>query len=274
MWNSGTKLGTSFTTSIGGANAFAVQIRFRATPTPISSSINPKTTATVTGVDLPVSSTSNAHSHGLSSGAKAGIGVGVTIGLLASLFILGALLLRRRRRRPEKQNPTVDRSPGIDTMPYGIFTKQELDGTSRENGAMNHASTHRAELDGTEFPGNMVHLEPGTRTRPLPVSSDLTTRSVEAETQIQVQPGSTETAATITPRTQPEDTNEPRSNADDAVPEKVSPSHGSRPEDVGGEEDIKQQLQRIRDEKERLSRINELERMELALEERLARRTT
>jgi hypothetical protein len=43
--------------------------------------------------------------------------------------------------------------------------------------------------------------------------------------------------------------------------------------EVEEEHDIQQQIKRIREEKERLTRINELGRLEAELEERLARST-
>lgn len=59
----------------------------------------------------------------------------------------------------------------------------------------------------------------------------------------------------------------------DAVPETrsaASAPHEARIREVEGEHDIQQQIKRIREEKERLTRINELERLEAELQERLA----
>jgi MYXO-CTERM domain-containing protein len=242
----------------GAANAPSVQIRFQATdimPT-TSRSIHsaPPATVTVTATSPGLSTTATS-SPGLSTGAKAGVSVGVIIGVL-TLLLLGALLVRRRRRR---------RKPIADQTPYGVGTKQELDGNNFVTPRVRDTASHIAELDASEHLSDVTSSQQGTRIRDSTGPSPLAAPHARSEDVVE-QPG-------------PAASSEGVSSAADAQ-ERVGdgPERGSAappPQDAGlgeGEEQdgIRRQIKRIREEKERLSRINELERMEAQLEERLA----
>jgi LPXTG-motif cell wall-anchored protein len=225
-------------------NAFSVQIRFQATDFVSTTNSNPHPTGPVIDAQSP------------STGAKAGIGVGVAIGVLA-LLLLGALLIRRRRRKPRTdQTPVTEQTPLTDQTPYGIDTKQELDGTSYATPKVKDVSPPVAEVDAAE-PHTQANL---TSTEPSLVAPHA--RSEDA----------VELPSLAASRVVNSSVAYPQELAD-AVPETrsaVSAPHEARLREVEGEHDIQQQIKRIREEKERLTRINELERLEAELQERLA----
>jgi MYXO-CTERM domain-containing protein len=224
LYTAGSKSG-SYTAVFGGVEAFSVQIRLQATDFVSTTNSNPHATGAVT----------DAQSPGLSTGAKAGIGVGVAIGVLA-LLLLGALLLRRRRRKPK-----TDQTPVTDQMPYGIDTKQELDGTSYATPKVKDVSPPVAELDASKPHSDFTSSQPGTRIRDPTASGNFAAGGAEPQTQANLT--STEPSPLVAPHARSED-------------------------------DIRQQIKRIREQKERLTRINELERLEAELQERLAGPTT
>jgi len=213
-------------------------------------------------------------SPGLSTGAKAGIGVGIAIGVLA-LLLLGALLLGRRRRKPK-----------TDQTPYGIDTKQELDGTSYATPKVKDISPPVAELEASEPHSDFTSSQPGTRMQDPIASSSFTAGGAEPQTQANL--ASTEPSPLIAPHARSanavelpglvtsREVNSSVANPQEltsAVPETrsaASAPHEARLREVEGEHDIQQQIKRIREEKERLTRINELERLEAELQERLA----
>lgn len=251
MYTAGSKSGSY--TAFGGVNAFSVQIRFQATDFVSTTSSNPHPTPSLS------TTSSNPHPTGpvTSTGAKAGIGVGVAIGVLA-LLLLGALLIRRRRRKPRTdQTPVTDQTPLTDQTPYGIDTKQELDGTSYATPKVKDVSPPVAEVDAAE-PHTQANL---TSTEPSPLVAPHA-RSEDA----------VELPSLAASRVVNSSVAYPQELAD-AVPETrsaVSAPHEARLREVEGEHDIQQQIKRIREEKERLTRINELERLEAELQERLA----
>ncbi|KAI9767711.1 MAG: hypothetical protein M1839_004372 [Geoglossum umbratile] len=273
LYTAGTKSG-SYTAVFGGVNAFSVQIRFQATDFVSTTNSNLHTTGAAT----------DAQSSGLSTGAKAGIGVSVAIGILA-LLLLGALLLMRRQRKPK-----ADQAPVTEQTPYGVDTKQELDGTSYATRTIKGVSPPVVELDASEAHSNFTSSQPGTRIQDPITSSSFATGG--AETQTQANLTSIEPSPLVTPHAQSEDTVElpgPAASREvnssvadsqelaDAVLEMrsaVSAPHDARLTEVEGEHDIRQQIKRLREEKERLTRINELERLEAELQRRLAGPTT
>ncbi|PMD22231.1 hypothetical protein NA56DRAFT_97492 [Hyaloscypha hepaticicola] len=254
----------SYTAAFGGVNAFSVQIRFQATDFVSTTSSNPHATGAVT----------DAQSPSLSTGAKAGIGVGVVIGVLA-LLLLGALLLRQRGRKPKTEQTQ-----------YGMDTKQELDGTSYATPKVKDVSPPVVELDALEPYPDFTYSQPGTRIRDPIASGSFPAGGAEPHTQANLT--STEPSPLVVPHARSEDAVElPRQVASrevnssvaysqelaGAMPETrsaASAPHEARLREVEGEHDIQQQLKRIREEKERLTRINELERLEAELQERLA----
>ncbi|KAH6714058.1 hypothetical protein BKA61DRAFT_55400 [Leptodontidium sp. MPI-SDFR-AT-0119] len=258
-----------FTTGskFGGANAFSVQIRFQATDFVSTTNLGPPAVNTLTDTQPPGLSTfsvqirfqatdfvttaylnspaintlTDTQPPGLSTGAKAGIGVGVAIGVL-TLLLLGALLLWRRRRKAK-----TDQTPVTNQTPYGVDTKQELDGTSYAIPRVENTSPPVAELEASEAHSDFTSSQPGTRILD-PIASD----------------AQFEDAAKLPGLA---------ASSDDAVPETQSTAsapHEVRLREVDEEHDIRQQIKRIRNEKERLARINELERLEAELQERLA----
>jgi MYXO-CTERM domain-containing protein len=241
LFTTGSKSG-SYSNIFGGANAFSVQIRFQ--PTDF---VSPHATSAVT----------DAQSPGLSTGAKAGIGVGVAIGVL-TLLLLGALLLWRRRRKPK-----TDQTPVTHQTPYGVDTKQELDGTSYATPRVKNTSPPVTELEASEAHSDLTSSQPGTRILD-PIASDA---QFEDAAKLPGLAASSEINSSFT------DPQEPA----DAVPETQSTAsapHEVRLREVDEEHDIRQQIKRIRTEKERLARIDELERLEAELQERLAGPTT
>lgn len=236
------------------------------------STTNSGTRATGAGTDL--------QSPGLSTGAKVGIGVGVTIGVLV-LLLLGALLLRRRRRKPR-----IDQTPITDQTRYGIDTKQELDGTTYATPRVKDVSPPVAELDASKPQSDFTSSQPGLRIRDPIASSCFAAGGAEPYTQANLT--STEPSPLVAPHARSQDAVELPSLAAsmlvnssvaypqelaDAVPETrsaASAPYEARLREVEGEHDIQQQIKRIREEKERLTRINELEKLEAELQERLA----
>ena len=220
----------------------------------------------------------DAQSPDLSTGAKAGIGVGVAIGVLA-LLLLGALLLRRRRRNLK-----------TDQTPYGIDTKQELDGTSYATPKVKDVFPPVAELDASEPHSDIMSSQPGTRIRDPIASGSFVAGGAEPHTQANLT--STERPPRVAPHARSEDAVEPPSlaasrkvNSIVAYPQELagvvpetrsaaSAPHEARVRKVEGEHDIEQQIKRIKEEKKRLTRINELERLEAELQERLAGSTS
>ena len=252
LYTAGSKSGI-YTDVFGGANAFSVQIRFQATDFVSTTNSNPHATGPVTpSLSITSSATGSVtQSPSLSTGAKAGIGVGVAIGVLA-LLLLGALLIRRRRRKPR-----TDQTPVTEQTPYGIDTKQELDGTSYATPKVKDVSPPVAEVDAAEphTQANLASTEPSPLVAPHARSED-----------------AVELPSLAASRVVNSSVAYPQELAD-AVPETrsaVSAPHEARLREVEGEHDIQQQIKRIREEKERLTRINELERLEAELQERLA----
>ena len=203
--------------------------------------------------------------------------MGVAIGVLA-LLLLGALLLRRRRRNLK-----------TDQTPYGIDTKQELDGTSYATPKAKDVSPPVAELDASEPHSDIMSSQPGTRFRDPIASGSFVAGVAEPHTQANLT--STERPPRVA-HARSEDAVEPPSlaasrkvNSIVAYPQELagvvpetrsaaSAPHEARVRKVEGEHDIEQQIKRIREEKERLTRINELERLEAELQERLAGSTS
>ena len=119
-----------------------------ATGTPSSSTQDASPTSTTS----TVASATASPSPGLSAGAKAGIGIGCAA---AAIFILGAVLLWYRRRKPQRQ------SPGQTVAAY---EKPELDGQFIP-------SQFRAELgDGEARKPRYVELE--AHERPVQLAGD------------------------------------------------------------------------------------------------------
>jgi hypothetical protein len=163
-----------------------------------------------------------------------------------ALLLLGALLLRRRRRKPKTDQTSI-----TEQKPYGIDTKQELDGTSYATPKAKDVTPPIAELDAS-----------GPR-------SDLPSSLVASHTQSEV---AVELPSLAASRVVNSSVAYPQELAN-AVPETPSAllaTHEAKFREVDGEYDIQQQIKRIREEKERLTRINELERLEAELQERLA----
>jgi MYXO-CTERM domain-containing protein len=214
----------------------------------------------------------DALSPGLPTGSKAGICACVTIGVLA-LLLLGVLLLKRRRRKPK-----TDCMPVPEQTPYGVDTKQELGWTSYATRRVKDVALPVAELGAPDPYSDFTSSQPGTRIRDLIASGSFTAGDAEPHTQANLI--STEPSPLAAPHAQFEDTVElpglaasrganssvtnPQ-NMVDAVLETrsvASAPHEASLGKVEGGHDIRQQIKRIREERERLTRINELEILE------------
>jgi hypothetical protein len=134
-------------TTIGGLNAFSVQVRFQSTDAAVfsaalyglsSPAASPTVSPTVSAkISTPAISSSN-KDRGLSVGARAGVGISVALVVIA--LILGAFLLYRRR----KARPST--SSNAEHGAHGLYLKPELD--SGDAVKVPHAiPTSSAELD-------------------------------------------------------------------------------------------------------------------------------
>lgn len=237
----------------------------------------------------PTDATTDARSSNLWLGPV----LGITIGVLA-LVLLGALLIMRRRRKPRSNRIAV-----IEKTPCGLDAIPELDGAFYVTQNIRDAPPHVAELDASERPLQSTSTDLVTRTEIPRPSRSLAARGAKSTTQAEL--ASTEIPSFAVSHARFENAAElpslvaakkvksgvahPQELADAAskTPSVAPARHETRVVELDGEDDVKQQIKRIREEKkkltrinrkekERLRRINELERLETALQDRLAGR--
>lgn len=207
-------------------------------------------------------------SPGLSTGAKAGIGVGAAVGVLAVLT-LGALLLKRQRRTIKSQP-----EPSTEEKLYGIDSKQELDGAFQRASSVEDASPSVAELDAPVQPPGSASGRLAT-SGPWPLArAELSSREPSPNIPRRSDGSSELPGPAASREVKPSATNCQELAADaretkSTVP--APPEANLEAVDVEGEHDIQQQLIRLRNERARLTRIHELERMEADLQQRLGR---
>jgi len=265
-WSSTSLLGTTTAGAGGGVDAFSVQVRFQSTDIPVlasayfsffssTDSIFPTTAIT----NLPSQSTyeatvtvtaaSTAQPHGLSTGAKAGIGVAVTI-MVLSMGLIGAYLFFRRRKVQQRTAATVN----VDRNLHGMYTKPELEaGDYSAKKTYQNPETQVAELEANST------IPPYQQTQTLPQSRE----HRESTTASAADPEASSSSLQSPNMTL---LGENSTDAPAPAPSTMNPSSVNEDEN---EESLRRRIQRIKDERQRLGRINELAKLEDELERKL-----
>lgn len=263
-WSSASLLGTTTAMTGGGVDAFSVQVRFQNTDIPMLASayfsffssadpIFPTTTIT----NLPTQSTHEAtvtvttvatfQHHGLSTGAQAGIGVAVTI-IVIALILIGAYLFFRRRKARQLAAATVN----VDCGFQGLHTKPELE-------AGDNSAKKKYQIPETQI----AELGANSNT-PLGEQTQILPRSREHQ-----ESATTSAADPETPSSSLQSPNAAllAANSADAPAPATSAMNPSSEEE--SEESLRHRIQRVKEERQRLGRINELAKLEDELERRL-----
>jgi hypothetical protein len=301
-WSASSILRTTTAAIGGGVDAFSVQVRFQQSDVPelesayssffgTRDSIFPTTTGSTQGATG--SQTPAPQSNGLSKGAQTGIGVSVAIVVLATALI-GACLFYRHKRGQKRARPTVgeDRNPdAVDNTIHGLYAKAELDATNQQRAAahpgigQNLSVYPAAELEAGNYATRAYqHSEPQVA-QPAPVAEldaipeiDTNTASHSGQPTQPLPQRWEHQEPSSASATHPEASLGPPTailsidGATDALGPSTTPKNAADEDEDEDEEVLRRRIQRIKAERERLDRINELAQLEDELERKLLTR--
>jgi hypothetical protein len=305
-WSASSILRTTTAAIGGGVDAFSVQVRFQQSDVselesayssffgtrdsifPTTTGSKQRSTQGATG-----SQTLAPQSNGLSKGAQTGIGVSVAIVVLATALI-GACLFYRYNRGQKRARPTVgeDRNPdAVDNTIHGLYAKAELDATNQQRAAahpgigQNLSVYPAAELEAGNYATRAYqHSEPQAA-QPEPVAEldaipeiDTNTASHSGQPtqplpqRWEHQEPSSASAAHPEASLGPATAILSIAGATDAPGPSTTPKNAADENEGENEEVLRHRIQRIKAERERLDRINELAQLEDELERKLLTR--
>jgi hypothetical protein len=255
-----------------GLNAYSVQIRFQASDStvlgsqPTSGASSSSSSSSAAGARSSNSSSSGptASTGGLSAGAKAGIGIGVTVGALCVLILAGYYLLRQRQRRSP---PLPTDEPVLDDqkMPFqpqsGKFANAQpnFDNSNTRDLRYSEAFTSLSNQDTAVTDDEIRELDVPARG-----AHELETSERPHELGISTPPPQ-ELGISTPPPPELGISTPPPQELDARTLASQRTGYTQRLSELD-DETLHRQLQQVRKERETLTRINELARLEAELE--------
>lgn len=255
-----------------------------ATPTSLAAS-----GAIILSSSYPGVSSTNTTSEGLTSGAKAGIGVGVAIGaLVAILVVLFYVGQRKKRQRELETTRTTATNQGHELIT--VANTHEMGGEMGSNFLVVNIKPERG-IEEPQAQEGPAAIELGEKSDP-PVkmhvpSNDYTTdvrselevshaRELDSRTvqkqiaELHSQPSESRSPSTILRHTQLPTANTSQDpeqiDHEQAPPSTASPSPSPSSEAENRLDVLRQRIERVREDKERLERIQQLKDLEAELQ--------